>query len=258
MAAGAASGPVESVDRALLVLQALADAGPHGQGLAELAASLGLNKSTVHRTLAGLRFRAFATQDPETGRYVLGPAATRLGEEFFGAENLPVLLHPALVALGAATDELVHLGVLSGPHVVYLDKVEPERPVRVWSAIGRRSPAVTTALGRALLAFRGTDRALLAGYVRASERPVDAEHVWQELEDARHRGYATEREENEPGIACVAVPVLRGGAPVAAVSVTAPVERMTVGRVADLHARIRAELPPLLPAGLELPALPGA
>jgi len=252
-----ATTPVESVDRALLMLQALADAGAGGLGLAELAASLGLNKSTVHRTLAGLRFRAFATQDPVTGRYLLGPAATRLGDAFFSEENLPVLLHPALVALCAATDELVHLGVLSGSQVVYLDKVEPERPVRVWSAIGRRSPAVTTALGRALLAFRGTDRTLLAGYVRESDRPVDADVVWTALEDARRRGYATEREENEAGISCVAVPLLRAGSPIAAVSVTAPVERMTAGRVADLYARITAELPPLLPPGLELPSIAG-
>ena len=74
-----ASTPVESVDRALLMLQALADAGANGIGLADLAASLGLNKSTAHRTLAGLRFRAFATQDPLTGRYHLGPAATQIG-----------------------------------------------------------------------------------------------------------------------------------------------------------------------------------
>jgi DNA-binding IclR family transcriptional regulator len=249
----AVSGPVESLDRALLVLRALADAGPQGQGLRELSAELGLNKSTVHRTLAGLRFRAFATQDPGTGRYVLGPAATRLGDVYFGAENLPVLLHPALVALSGATDELVHLGVLSGAHVLYLDKVEPERPVRVWSAVGRTAPAVTTALGRALLAFRGTDRALLAAYVRASERPVDTDDVWQALRDARRRGYATEREDNEPGISCVAVPVLRGRAPVAAVSVTAPAERMTAARVRTLHACMRAELPALLPEGLGLP-----
>jgi len=251
--AGPAASPVESVDRALLVLQALADAGADGLGLAEVAASLGLNKSTVHRTLAGLRFRAFATQDPVTGRYYLGPAATRLGDAFFSTENLPLLLHPALVALCAATDELVHLGVLSGSQVVYLDKVEPERAVRVWSAVGRRSPAVTTALGRALLAFRGTDRALLAGYVQESDRPVDVDRVWAALEDARRRGYATESEENEAGIACVAVPLLRAGTPVAAVSVTAPVERMTPDRVAALHARIAVELPALLPSGLELP-----
>src|SRR5450759_3324071 len=175
--------PVESVDRALLALQALARAGAHGMGLAELAATLGLNKTTVHRALAALRFRGFVTQDPSSGSYLLGPSATQLAEDFFGDENLPVLLHPALMALCGAVGELVHLGVLSGTEVIYLDKVEPERSVRVWSAIGRRRAAVTTALGRALLAYRGTDRSSLLEYLRAAgdETVVDAAHVWSVL-----------------------------------------------------------------------------
>ncbi|WP_372594512.1 IclR family transcriptional regulator, partial [Actinotalea sp.] len=242
---GSAASPVESVDRALLVLQALAASGGHGTGLADLAAGLGLNKSTVHRTLAALRYRGFATQDPATGTYLLGPAATRLADDFLGDENLAVLLHPALVAICLAADELVHLGVLSGTQVLYLDKVEPERSVRVWSAVGRRIPAVTTALGRALLAYRGTTRAALSAYVGAavasigpsdtSGRPVDVEHLWSVIERARETGYATEDEENEPGISCLAVPLLRSGTAVAAVSITAPAERMSAERVARLH-----------------------
>lgn len=247
--------PVEAVDRALLVLETLAPAGPRGLALAELASRLGLHKTTLHRVLAALRHRGFVAQDPTTGAYVLGASATRLADDFLGEENLPVLLHPALVALCAAVGELVHLGVLSGGHVVYLDKVEPERSVRVWSAIGRRSPAVTTALGRALLAFRGTDRGMLEGYVSAAgtERDVDVEHVWSVLESARGTGYATEDEENEPGISCVAVPLLRSGSAIAAVSVTAPAERMTAERRDELHAVVRRVLPPLLPDGLTLP-----
>lgn len=242
--------PVEAVDRALRVLERLAAAGPGGVPLGDLAAGLGLHKTTVHRTLAALRHRGWATQEP-SGRYALGAAATRLGDDYFGDENLPVLLHPALLALSREVDELVHLGVLSGREVVYLDKVEPERPLRVWSAIGRRSPAVTTALGRALLAYRGTDRAALDGYLTAAT--VDGDHVWEVVERARRTGYATEVEENEPGISCVAVPLVRAGAAVAAVSVTAPVERMTPRRVADLHATVLQVLPPLLPDGLTLP-----
>lgn len=248
--ADAVASPVEAVDRALLVLEALAAAGPHGASLAELAAGLGLHKTTVHRTLAALRHRGFAAQEP-SGRYALGAAATRLADAYFGEENLPALLHPALVALSREVDELVHLGVLSGREVVYLDKVEPERAVRVWSAIGRRVPAATTALGRALLAHRGTDRTALAAYLGGTD--VGLDHVWDVLEGARRDGFATEVEENEAGISCVAVPLLRGGVAVAAVSVTAPVERMTSARAADLRAAMRRVLPSALPPGLTLP-----
>ncbi|HEY3437747.1 MAG TPA: IclR family transcriptional regulator [Actinotalea sp.] len=251
------ASPVEAVDRALLVLEALARAGARGVGLAELATGLGLNKTTVHRTLAALRYRGFVAQ-AASGVYLLGPSATQLADDYFGDENLPVLLHPALVALCGVADELVHLGVLSGTQVVYLDKVEPERSVRVWSAVGRRSPAVTTALGRAMLAYRGTDRAMIAGYVRAASEhgAVDADHVWSVLERARARGYATEEQENEVGISCVAVPLVRSGSAIAAVSITAQADRMTPERIDWLHEQMQTVLPPLLPAGLTLPASP--
>lgn len=255
-----AASPVEAVDRALVALQALAQAGARGVALAELAAALGLNKTTLHRTLAALRFRGFVAQDPASGAYVLGPSATQLADDFLSDENLPALLHPALVALSGAAAELAHLGVLSGTHVVYLDKVEPDRSVRVWSAVGRRSPAATTALGRALLAYQHLDRSLLPGYVgaaedsRPAERVPDVEELWATLQTARERGYATEVEENEAGISCLAVPLLRAGTAVAAVSITAPAERMTPDRISELHTSMRTLLPPLLPAGLSLPA----
>lgn len=250
--------PIESVDRALLVLQALAGAGGSGRALADLAIELELNKTTTHRVLSALRFRAFVSQDPASGRYMLGPSATALSEAFFHDENLPVLLHPALVALSSATGELVHLGVLSGMQIVYLDKVEPERSVRVWSAVGRRNAAVRTALGRALLAFRGTDRAILQAYVRATSQEedrdaVDEDHVWRILQRSRDTGYAIENQENEPDISCVATPLLRDDTAIAAVSITAPAERMSPERVEWLYEQMRDVLPARLPDGLTLP-----
>lgn len=268
--AGAAS-PLESVDRALRLLETLASHGADGATLAELATATGMHKTTAHRTLGALRYRQFVDQDGGTGRYRLGRGAVALADRFLDEGNLPSLLHGALVALCSATDELVHLGVLSGAQVLYLDKVEPDRPVRVWSAVGRRQWAVTTALGRAMLAYSGTSREELDGYVRptggdgrSAERAVEADHVWDELERARARGYAVESEENEAGISCVAVPLVRGatsssagagprGAVVGAVSLTVPSERMDQRRVEQLYVTIREVLPPLLPAGLALP-----
>lgn len=246
------SSPVEAVDRALLVLEALAEAGPAGMTLADLATRLDVHKTTAHRALAALRFRDFVAQDPVSGTYALGGAATALAEAFFGEENLPALLHPALVALCTATDELVHLGVLSGAQVVYVDKVEPERPVRVWSAVGRRMPAATTALGRALLAARGASRDVVTRFVAAAGDGVAADAVWAEVERARERGWAREVEENEPGIACVGVPLRRAGQAVAAMSVTAPVERLGEDRFERVVEQVRRVVPPLLPDGFTI------
>jgi len=233
------ASPLPAVDKALRALEVLSDAGPAGLPLGALAASLGLNKSSVHRTLAALAHRGYVDRAADGG-YRLGSAALALGATWAPAEHLPALVHPALVALCEASEELVHLGVLVGGDVLYLDKVEPERPVRVWSAVGRRRPAARTALGRALLALGG-------GPVPDATPADDAA-----IARAREVGYAVEREENEPGIACVGVALLRAGAPVGAVSVTVPAERMSPDRPAELARLAHAVVPPLLPPGLAL------
>ncbi|WP_245858929.1 IclR family transcriptional regulator [Luteimicrobium subarcticum] len=220
------------MDKALLTLSALAAVGPDGVPLGDLATRLGHLKPSLHRTLAALRHRGFAEQAPD-GSYRLGPAAIALGSLWTHDDNLPALLRPTLSALCAATGELVHLGVLAGPDVVYLDKVEPERAVRVRSSVGLSRPAATTALGRALLA-------------------CDPAHDASEIADARARGWSQEREENEAGIACVGLAVLRDGAAVAAVSVTVPVERLPARRAAELARTAREVAAATLPPGYAL------
>jgi len=248
-AEGSRQSPIEAVDRALRVMEQLAQVGPAGIELGGLAQAVGLNKATTHRVLAALRYRDFASQMAD-GNYVLGPGATQLAPNFYRDENLPELLRPALAALSEAVGELVHLGVLRGRHVVYLDKVEPQRAVRVWSAIGRATPVLNTALGRALLTAAQVGPEVVANYA-----PDDAElgqRAWKAIERARKIGYATEREENEPGISCLAVALVRGGQPVAAISITAPIERLTAGDEAQFFAEIERVVPPQLGGGLEL------
>jgi DNA-binding IclR family transcriptional regulator len=243
------ASPLGSVDKALLALDTLAGFGAAGAPLAVLAQAVGVSKPTLHRTLAALRHRGYAEQTPD-GAYRLGPAALALGSSYLAEENLPALLHPALTALSEKADELVHLGVLAGREVVYLDKVEPQRAVRVWSAVGRRRAAATTALGRALLSVQDLDDAALVRYAGDATR---AERLRETLAEARTSGIAGETEENEAGIACIAVPLLRAGRAIAAVSITAPVERLTGKARADRVAALRDILPALLPAGLTLP-----
>ncbi|MGC5167203.1 IclR family transcriptional regulator [Luteimicrobium sp. DT211] len=235
----AQDSPLPAVDKALRALEALSDAGPDGLPLGPLAESLDLHKSSVHRTLAALAHRGYVDRSPD-GAYRLGAAALALGATWAPAEHLPALVHPALVALCEAGEELVHLGVLVGTDVLYLDKVEPERPVRVWSAVGRRRPAARTALGRALLA--------LGGDLPPDATPADDAAVAR----ARRLGYAVEQEENEPGIACVGIALVRAGVPVGALSVTVPAERMGADRPAELARLAHEVVPPLLPPGLAL------
>ncbi|HSO69482.1 MAG TPA: IclR family transcriptional regulator [Arachnia sp.] len=248
---------VEAVDRALQLLVALADAGPDGASLAALAASAGVNKSTAYRALSTLRLRGFAAQDA-TSAYRLGPAAFELGDRAYAPHNLAQAMRPALIALSRAADELVHLGVMAGDHVLYLDKVEPERAIRVWSVVGQRVPVASTSMGRAILAASEVPDQLLLGYLNSlpADRQVSPERLLESVAAARRWGYAVEHGENEQDVACIGTAILRGSAAVAAVSITALAVRMTPQRQQELSRLIVSEVGPLLPQGLSLmPAL---
>lgn len=247
----AGPAPVEAIDRALALLTALSQAGPEGTSLVTLCRDLQMNKSTAYRALATMRARGFVAQDPD-GSYRLGLAAVGLGANYFGPASLSQLLHPALLVLARDLDELVHLGVLNGDRVVYVDKVEPEKAIRVWSQVGRSVPAATTSLGRAILAFRNIPDDQLDAFAGAGE---DVDRLRESVFEARRRGYATELEENEPGIACLGVPILAQGSAVAALSVTMLANSLDDRRMTELAQRVASLVPPRLPEGLRLPAV---
>jgi len=253
----AGNSPLGSVDKALRALQRLGDAGAGGLALTKLAADLGINKSSIHRTLAALRHRGFVEQD-QNGNYRLGPSLLAIADSHLRDESLRSLIHDALAALCAKAGETCHLGVLSGEQVVYIDRGEQQRAIRIWSEIGWRNPALTTALGRAILSQKYVDfesfAAAFPGAVprRATPKRTSLKLVWQELLEARRRGFSREEQENEPGVTCIGVAILRGTQPVAAISITAPVERMDSRRQTALSRMLAGCIGPALPPGLSL------
>lgn len=258
----ATPSPVGSVDKALALLGILAAAGPDGATLRDITEASGLNKASVHRLLRALMHRDFAEQEPVSQRYRLGSAPLELAHGFGRRENLPALFAPALASVSQRTQELVHLGQIDGTSVLYLDKIEPERTVRVWSRIGRRAPAARTAMGRAMLAAEGIRGPALEAYARATE-PADASsgvpgnavtagHLEEVVAETSARGWSMEVEENEPGIACVGIALTNAGGHPVAVSVTGPIERMGQQRRAEIGELLRAELGRLAPRGFEL------
>ena len=226
-------GPrVEAIDRALSLLTALSQAGPKGAPLTELAVATGVNKSTAYRALSTMRAHGFVTQSASTGDYRLGAAAMALGQQFLTPQSLAQSLHPALIALSHEADELVHLGVLIGDQVMYVDKVEPERAIRVWSQVGQRTSAASSAMGRALLAFRDVPDDQLAAYLHNST--VTLPQLIAAVHATRERGYALEEQETVEGVACVATPLAPFGEPLAAISVSVPVHRFPAAQRAAL------------------------
>jgi IclR family acetate operon transcriptional repressor len=241
---------VESVDRALRMLEELSRHGS-GASLEELASSLALPKSSLHRTLAALRQRGFATQR-EDGRYLLGPEPLRIAFDFYDRLDVRVWLRPTLERLRAGLNETIHLGVLDGADVVYVDKLEPTHPIALSSKIGGRNPAHCTGVGKALLAWTyPTDAAL--GAWAAEHAPLarpttktihEPAALAREMTRIRAEGVAKDLEESEPGVKCVAAPVFFGGStPVAAISISAPKERLPAAAMREVIDALRREIP---------------
>lgn len=200
-------------DRTLAVLAALATY-THGVSLEEITSAVGSPKPTVHRALSALRRAGFATQD-SLGHYVLGDEFLRLA--FTHHEGRPdnVRVQDTLESLAARYEETAHYTVLDGDSVVYRSKVDPPAgAVRLTSVVGGRNPAHCTAAGKLLLSYQLPDRDSVATWVgdRELERRTDKslitpDELHQNLELIRGRAYSVDDQENEPGVACLAVPV---------------------------------------------------
>ena len=241
------AAPVESVDRALRVLVLLAQRG-EGWTLEELADASDIPKSSLHRVLGALRHRGFATQPEVSGHYLLGPAALEIAFGFHERLDVRVLARPLLGKLLERYHETVHLAVLGQGEVVYVDKREGSHPIRMSSTIGGRNPAYCTGVGKALLAALLPDDASVRAWVdvhgpltaRTPTTATTADELASRLAQTRSRGYAVDLGENEPGVHCVAVPIVFGGrAPIAAVSVTAPATRLPRSRLDGLGREVR-------------------
>ncbi|MHB8732442.1 MAG: IclR family transcriptional regulator [bacterium] len=233
---------VTAVGRALGILENVGG-DVHGTGITELSRRLGLGKSTVHRLCATLEHHGYLVRDPGTGRYRLSLRVFQIGSHALDALDLPARAMPALEALGAVTEETVHLAVLDGAEAIFIGKVESPRPLRLYSQVGRRCPAHCTAVGKVLLAHVGPgQRALAAARPLKRYTPktiTSAAALERELEEIRRRGYAADEEEFEDGIRCVAAPVRDyRGRVVAALSVSVPAGRLPRARAASLVEQV--------------------
>ena len=233
---------VSSVDNALRILRSFSYSEPT-LGVSELARRLGLGKSTVHRLLQALVRQGFVTRTPD-GRYRLGLVVHELGQLVVHGLRLRQVAHPILEQLRFATDETVHLAVLEGAEVVYIERLESASTMRMFDRVGPRLPASVTSSGKCLLAWAPpdvVDGVVAVGLVRRAPRTITSEAVFHvALEEVRQRGYAVSVEEGAKDIASVAAPV-RGsdGTVMAAVSIAGPVLRVNESTFARLVPLVR-------------------
>lgn len=235
--------PIASVDNALRLLMLFR--GQPRVRLSEASERLGVAHSTAHRLLAMLAYHGFVRQEPESRAYVAGPALVEIGLSAVRQLDIRRPARPVLESLAAALGETVHLAVLEGSNVRYLDAVESSRALRVASRTGSALAANCTASGKALLAALPDQEvsALFPGQkslTALTTRSITTRsRLLAELKVIRERGYAINREESEDGVASVAVAV-RGPqqVPVAALVVSAPVSRMAEAAAASAAAQL--------------------
>ena len=249
--------PITSVDNALRLLM-LFRSQPRVR-LSEASEHLGVALSTAHRLMAMLAYHGFVQQDPDTRAYVAGPALVEIG--LAAVRQLDIRMHarPVLERIAADLGETVHLAVLEGSNIRYLDAVESPHALRVAARTGSALAATCTASGKALLAALPDgevaalfpDDASLVGLTAKSITKRSS--LEKELRAVREQGFALNREESEEGVASVAVAVPGPrDMPAAALVVSAPVQRMTDGYARAIGARLRDEAARL--AGLLLRA----
>lgn len=215
---------VSSIGKAARVLRVLAGSGRGELGVTEIASAVGLPKSTAHRVLSELAGEGLIGRSGP--RYRLGPAWFELQSALSSSEwvQLADKARRPLAGLFERTGATVHLGVLEGTQVLYLEKLTAKGGTAVPTHVGSLMPATCTALGKSLLAFTDSDvvRSIVAKPLPlVSRASVQLPHfLLRQLAEIRESGVAYDREETRPGLFCVAAPVFYEGRAIAAVSLS--------------------------------------
>jgi DNA-binding IclR family transcriptional regulator len=234
---------VQSVDRALTVLDLLAQRGE--VGVTELAAELGVHKSTAFRLVTALERRQLVEQVGDRGKYRLGLGILRLAAATTGRLDVTRESQSVCERLAAEFGETVNVAILDETSAMNVMQEYGPAAVGTRNWIGQRTPLHATSSGKVLLAFADETlrKAVLTGPLeRHTERTVtDPNELRRQLDEAVRRGWAGTNEELEVGLTAVAAPIRNGaGRVIAAVSVSGPSYRLQVESFPDVAARLIA------------------
>jgi len=201
-------------------------------GVTELSKKLKLHKNNVFRILATLQSRNYIEQNKTNDNYRLGIKCLELGQTFVQQRGLLKQAQPILQELADNSGETSYLSILRGNEVVYLDSVETTSTVRVISRVGLHMPVHATAAGKALIAFESEEelrKRFPSELKKFTKSTISSpEEILKNLETVRETGYATDLEEFEEGLRCIASPIRDYTRKViAAISVSGPAHRLS-------------------------------
>ncbi|OWT56147.1 IclR family transcriptional regulator [Candidimonas nitroreducens] len=221
--------------KGLMVLEAVTDVEHPPRTVDELAAVVGLTRSNAHRTLQTLIHAGYIARDERGGGYRGTVRLFELGARQLAQLDIRKLATPLMQALADKTGETVHLSVLDGFDVVYIDKIDSPQPIRAYSMVGGRAPAYAVATGKALLAYQSdayidSYANALVAHTRATLTSLEA--LREDLKRVFKQGYAVNRGEWREGVGGVARVVFNNlEQPVAAVGISGPLDRLTAAQV---------------------------
>ena len=228
-----------TVGKALSVLDQVAAFGRPVR-FGELLDGSPFPKATLYRFVQTLTSQGMLAYDSDRQTYAPGLRLVRLAHAAWDQSSLAPVARPHLDQLSADIGETVHLAQLDAGQVLYVDKRNAREPIEMFSQAGKVGPAYCTGVGKAMLAFLGEEelRDALArqSFHRFTEHTYTTKTALREELDAiRDRGFAYDREEHEPGIICIAMPIrVRSGRVLGALSVTTSTERNSIEGLARL------------------------
>ncbi|PWL18606.1 IclR family transcriptional regulator [Falsochrobactrum shanghaiense] len=195
-----------SFSRFMRVLQAVSDSEAP-LTTARLAILVGLPRPTVYRIVAALKAEGMLTEEAQTGAWLLGPRLVSLAARSWDRSDLRKAAQIPLAQLRDQLDETIHLAIRSGDEMVYIDKIESNRTVRMMSRVGTCVPLHSSSVGKAWLASLDDVemRAILAQLPlrpRTKHTLTTREAVAAEIAATRERGYSLDLQENEEDICC--------------------------------------------------------
>jgi DNA-binding IclR family transcriptional regulator len=235
------SAGVQSVDRALSILEVLARVGE--AGVTEIAAELEVHKSTAFRLVATLETHRLVEQSSDRGKYRLGVGVLRLAGATSARLDLVQEARPICRQLATDTGETVNIAVLSESSALYLDQIAGSSALQPHNWVGQHIPLHATSNGKVLLSGLDQPRldAVLGKLPTYTPQTITKKSALrEELARVREQGYAVAADELEVGLTAAAAPIRNAhGDVVASMSVSGPTFRLTAERVEEVVDRLK-------------------